>query len=191
MSRSIRGNESMKWLYVVSFAVLISSGSVAEDRGSEPLLENHQAVHVGIVVEDLEAAIVAWSELLGIEEPPGIIVGEGHSDNPTHFRGDPSDVNVRLAFFNLENIQIELLSPLGDNPNHWSEFLATHGDGVHHLAFRVQGIGEVYLDRLAERGISLVQKGGWDGGEYVYLDTADSLGVTLELLEQYEQKASP
>lgn len=178
----------MKRLYMICFALVMGLSARADKRDSGSLLENHQAVHVGIVVEDLEAAVVAWSELLGIEKPPGIMVGEGHGDNPTHYRGEPSSAKVRLAFFNLENIQIELLSPLGEEPNHWSEFLAKHGDGVHHLAFRVQGIGEVYLDQLAARGISLAQKGGWDGGEYVYLDTADSLGVTLELLESYEQK---
>lgn len=177
----------MKWLFVVSASFAMSSVGLADDRAAEPLLENNQAVHVGIVVEDLEAAVAEWSLVLGIEEAPGIILGEEHTDNPTHYRGEPSAAKVRLAFFNLDNIQIELFSPLGDEPNHWSEFLDQHGDGVHHLAFKVQGIGEVYLDRLAERGISLVQKGGWDGGEYVYLDTAESLGVTLKLLEQYER----
>jgi methylmalonyl-CoA epimerase len=178
----------MKRLYIICFVLVVGLNVHADERNSGSLLENHQAVHVGIVVADLEAAIDAWSKLLGIETPPGIVVGEGHGDNPTHYRGNPSEAKVRLAFFNLENIQIELLSPLGEEPNHWAEFLAKHGDGVHHLAFRVQGIGEVYLDELADRGISLAQKGGWDGGEYIYLDTVDSLGVTLELLERYEQK---
>ncbi|GAB5561149.1 MAG: VOC family protein [Synoicihabitans sp.] len=177
----------MKRLSALALTFFLSLGGAAEKPRSQALLENHHAVHVGIVVADLEAAVMAWSELLGLEQPPEIILGSGHHENPTRYRGEPSEAKVRLAFFNLENIQIELLSPFDDEPNHWSEFLAKQGDGVHHLAFRVEGIGEFYLDRLAERGISLAQKGGWDGGEYVYLDTADSLGVVLELLEQYEQ----
>lgn len=160
--------------------------SVAQDEPAA-LLEHPHALHVGIVVEDLEAAITHWTALLGLDDAPEIIIGAGHVDNPTQYRGEPTDVRVRLAFFNLENIQIELLSPLGDEPNHWSEFLAKHGSGVHHLAFEVKGLGEVYLDRLAERGIELAQQGGWDGGEYTYADTQATLGVTLELLERYDQ----
>lgn len=183
----------MKMFFAIRLVGLCGGMALAasDDRSSESpgLLDRPRALHVGIVVADLEKAVDHWTRLLGLAEAPNIIVGKGHEDNPTHYRGEPSDVEVRLAFFNLENIQIELLSPLGNEANHWSEFLAHHGPGVHHLAFEVKGIGEVYVDRLRDRGISIVQQGGWDGGEYLYTDTHAELGVTLELLENYAREA--
>lgn len=152
------------------------------------LLATSQVLHIGIVVEDMEAAVQHWTELLGLAEPSAIIVSTGHHANPTHYRGEPVDAQVQLVFFQLENIMIELLCPLGESENEWSTFLAQHGPGVHHLAFPVQGIGEVYVPRLHERGVGISQQGGWDGGEYLYTDTHAQLGVTLELLENYARE---
>lgn len=144
--------------------------------------------HIGIVVADLEKAVARWTKVLGLVESPQIMVGTGHPDNPTRYHGKPTNGQVRLAFFNLKNIQIELLSPHGEGITEWSEFLAAHGTAVHHIAFFVKGLGEVYVDRLQERGIGIAQQGGWDGGEYLYTDTRPELGVAIELLEDYNRK---
>ena len=144
--------------------------------------------HIGIVVSDLEKAVAHWTEVLGLAESPQIMVGTGHPEKPTLYHGEPTNGQVRLAFFNLENIQIELLSPHGEGENEWSVFLREHGNGVHHIAFFVKGLGEIYVDRLKERGIGIAQQGGWDGGEYLYTNTRGDLGVALELLEDFNRK---
>lgn len=166
----------------------VSAGLAKAGEASEPLVDHSQVAHIGIVVADLEAAVTHWTAMLGLDEAPPIMLGTGHPEKPTLFHGQPTNGQVRLAFFNLENIQIELLSPHGEGENEWSVFLREHGNGVHHIAFFVKGLGEVYLDRLQERGIDIAQQGGWDGGEYLYTDTRKSLGVALELLEDYNRE---
>ena len=35
---------------------------------------------------------------------------------------------------------------------------------------------------LASKGMETIQQGGWDGGQYAYVDCAKQLGLILELL---------
>lgn len=164
------------------------NGGGAEAPGHEApeaLLPTRTALHVGIVVQDIEAAITHWTSLLELEEKPKVILAEGHESKPTHFNGHPTNARAKLAFFQLENIQIELIEPMGDEPSDWREFLTKKGAGVHHLAFQVRALSDTQAPKFESAGYEAKQVGGWDGGEYLYLDSSSQLGVTLELLESY------
>ena len=173
--------------------VLASLGLMAfiADKATTPtpdILPNTKMAHIGIVVPDIEHALDAWINVLGLENRPKISDAVGHADNPTHFRGELSDAKAKLAFITLENIQVELIEPYGDANSHWKEILAKNGPVVHHAAFHVQGLGETYVDLFKEKGYEEAQKGGWDGGEYSYMDTQNDLGLFIELLEQYPKE---
>ena len=167
---------------------LFAAEPVVANVPAQGIIPDKNMLHIGIVVRDIEAAMDHWAEFLGLDEKPNIIMANGHPDNPTQYRGEPSGAIAKLAFFDLENIQVELIEPLGDDESHWREFLEKRGEGVHHIGLRVTGIGEGHLDHFAEHGISVGQQGGWDGGEYSYMDTHDLLGVTVELLEMYNSE---
>ncbi len=152
------------------------------------ILPNTKMAHIGIVVPNIEHALDKWMEVLPDVDRPEIRNAIGHEDNPTHYRNMLSDAKAKLAFISLENIQIELIEPYGDANSHWKEVLGKNGAVVHHAAFHVQGLGETYVDLFKEKGYGETQKGGWDGGEYSYLDTQKDLGVFIELLEQYPKK---
>jgi hypothetical protein len=49
-------------------------------------------------------------------------------------------------------------------------------------------MGEAYLEKYAKAGYSTAQHGGWATGEYGYMDTASALGVTVELIENYNRQ---
>ena len=155
------------------------------DLPSKGLVPRPRILHIGIVVKDMDAALAHWTTFLGLNERPATMVAEGHHANPTLFRGQPSAAKVRLAFIELENIQVELLQPIDGEPNAWQEFLDTHGEGMHHIAFEVKGIGETYVDAYGAAGMPAFMSGGWDGGEYIYADSHHALGATVELLERY------
>ena len=161
--------------------------SVTLNKKQEGLLPNTKMAHIGIVVKDIETALYNWMHLLGEDKRPNIILAAGHEANPTRYRGKPSTAKAKLAFLNLENIQVELIEPVGEEPSHWREFLETEGEGVHHVAFWVDGIGEVHLKNFEDAGLVPAQTGGWDGGEYAYMDSLESLGVVVELLENYKK----
>lgn len=167
-----------------------ASAAVESDYPEVGMVPNTNMAHIGIIVRDIDAAIKHWTNFLGITELPKVNIAAGHEDNPTHFNGHPSDAKAKLAFIQLENLQVELIEPLEDDPSHWKEFLDTKGEGVHHIAFWVKGMGEEYFDKYAELGMPVEQRGGWDGGEYGYMGSREELAVTVELLENYK-KASP
>jgi len=114
---------------------------------------------------------------------PEVSVAESNSSRPTLYRGVPSDAKAKLAFFSMDNLQIELIQPLGGKST-WQEFLDTYGEGIHHIAFEVKGIDGIEK-RFELQGNPTVQRGGWDGGAYSYIDASKDLGCVLELLENF------
>lgn len=148
----------------------------------KPLLQNKNVTQVAVVVKDINKAAAAWAKLLGTEVPQ-ISVAESFPGRPTLYKGNPSDAKAKLAFFRMDNLQVELIQPMGPGST-WQEYLDTHGEGIHHIAFNVKdidGMEELFL----KNGNPTVMRGGWDGGAYSYIDATNDLGCILELLESY------
>src|SRR5258708_6470720 len=106
------------------------------------------------------------------------------------YKGVPSAAQAKLAFLNLGQFQLELIEPMGEQST-WQEALDRNGEGVHHLAFWVEGM-QRSVDFLAEHDIPMVQRGDMGPGQYAYFDAEGPLGVTLELLEKVrDARAEP
>jgi catechol 2,3-dioxygenase-like lactoylglutathione lyase family enzyme len=145
------------------------------DRG----LAQEQLTQIALTVPDIEKASRAWAEALGVPVPPWHLtdpVEQAH----TEYRGQSTAARAKLAFFNLGQVSIELIEPVG-GPSTWREGLERVGCGVHHVAFHVRS-AEAALARLEGQGARVVQTGDNPGGRYIYLDAVERLGVTLELL---------
>ena len=137
---------------------------------------------VGLVVRNIEQTARAFAAVFGIPVPSSNLTGsldEAH----TEYKGQPSEARARLAFIKAGQVSIELIEPIG-GPSTWRDFLDEHGEGVHHIAFEIKGMNE-RITYLADKGVPLVQRGDYTGGRYAYLDGTSSLGVVLELLENY------
>jgi methylmalonyl-CoA/ethylmalonyl-CoA epimerase len=164
------------------------ASATRSDYPEKGMIAEKRILHIGIVVRDIEKARDHWMKFLGLEKTPNTIISAGDHKNPTEYRGHPSTAQAKLVFINLDNMQVELIEPTGDAPSHWREFLESKGEGVHHIGFAVKGMGEGYLENYEKAGYPTVQHGGWDTGEYGYMDTAAALGVTVELLENYNRQ---
>ncbi|HIE26277.1 TPA: VOC family protein [Candidatus Poribacteria bacterium] len=137
---------------------------------------------IGIVVRDIEQTAKAYADIFGMDMPQ-IRVTEAAEITHINFRGAPTQARAKLAFFQMGSMSLELIEPVGE-PSTWKEFLDEHGEGVHHIAFRIKGMDEV-LAYLDGKGISAIQRGDYTGGRYAYVDSAPAIGVMLELLENY------
>lgn len=135
---------------------------------------------VGLIVRDVERSIEAYSRVFDLPKPE-VIVTDGQESAHTRYRGEPTDARAKLAFFDMGQVSLELIEPIG-GPSTWQEFLDERGEGVHHIAFFVQGTDQV-VAFLEENGIAVIQQGDYTGGRYTYADSAPALGVILELLE--------
>ncbi|MDR1913341.1 MAG: VOC family protein [Clostridiales bacterium] len=139
---------------------------------------------VGFIVKDIEETKKKWAEFLGLEVPPTVGCGE-YSVTKTEFMGKPAPyAEAKLAFFTVgPSLQIELIEP-NEVSSIWRDFLDSHGEGVHHLAFSVDGMQNA-IKSAETFGLTLEQKGNYgDGsGRYSYLNGIEPLKVFIELLE--------
>jgi methylmalonyl-CoA/ethylmalonyl-CoA epimerase len=139
---------------------------------------------VGIVVKDIEKARADWAKLLGVKENP---ISETEDWEATHasFKGKPSKARAKLTFFQLENIVLELIEPIG-KPSTWQEFLDKTGGGLHHIAFNVEDLDGT-LEKFSKSGIGVEQKGDYRGGCYTYMGSTGKLGGIIELLHSHRE----
>jgi hypothetical protein len=143
-------------------------------------LQNAVLCQVGFVVKNADRMAAKLSRLTGLDVPAAILTDE-YEKAHTQFRGAPSRAKAKLIIFNMGQVAIEIIEPIG-GPSTWREFLDTRGEGVHHIAFTVQNAA-LSADGLAANGIPAIQSGDFEGGKYIYLDGEKELSVILELLE--------
>ena len=97
--------------------------------------------HVGIAVDDLDAAILIYADLFG---------------GTLEHRQRVEDQGVEAASLRVGESRIELLEPLGpDTPV--GRFLAKRGPGLHHVAFEVEDVASE-LERLKAHDVLLVDE---------------------------------
>lgn len=137
-------------------------------------------VQIGIVVRDIEQVSQAYANFLGVDTPAWFLT-DPVDQSQTAYKGESTPARAKLAFFNCGQLQIELIEP-DEQPSTWREFLDEHGEGVHHIAFGIEGMKEK-INLLDNHGFSLIQKGEYKGGRYAYMDSFKELKVLVELLE--------
>jgi hypothetical protein len=147
---------------------------------SQSPLGTGTAMQIGLVVRNIEEAVQAWSNLLGVPVPE-ITITDPIELAKTEYHGSPTTARAKLVFFSLGQIELELIEPLSE-PSTWQEQLDAHGQSLHHIAFEIQGMGD-RLEELANHGLTLIQRGEFTGGRYAYLDGVERFGGILELLE--------
>jgi methylmalonyl-CoA/ethylmalonyl-CoA epimerase len=143
-------------------------------------LKGLKLAQVAIGVRDIDASRRRWAAVLGADVPDIVEVEAGSRVRMT-YRGLPSNARVKLAFFDLGGVQLELVEPVGEASS-WKEGLDRNGEAVHHLAFWTEDMVKTAAE-LNEHGAELVQRGDMGEGQYAYFD-AEPLGCVLELLER-------
>jgi len=140
----------------------------------------NQMHQVCVVVEDVQKAAKRYWTLFGIGpwefytlEPPEL------TDMVIHGESQPYSMKIGLAY--VGEVQWELIQPL-TGPSIYQEFLESHGEGVHHVAFGVDDFDRTVAS-MKEQGIGVLMSGCWRGTDYAYLDTEKALGSIVELFK--------
>jgi methylmalonyl-CoA/ethylmalonyl-CoA epimerase len=154
-----------------------------QESGGNQGIGTHVVMQIALVVKDINKTIDAYCRVLGLPRP-GVMITDAENANGM-YRGEPTSAQAKLAFFDLGSVTLELIEPLpGGGGSVWQDVLDAKGEGVHHIAFNIQGTDQV-TDTLAEHGIPVIQQGEYTGGMYTYVDSEPVLGVMLELLENF------
>jgi methylmalonyl-CoA epimerase len=125
--------------------------------------------HIGVAVEDLDAAIALYQRDLAIE-----LV---HRETVTA-------QGVEAVLLDVGENHVELLAPLdADTPV--GRFLAKQGPGLHHVAYQVSDI-DATLEKLKQAGLALIDeqpRTGIRGSRVAFMHPRASAGVLTEIVE--------
>ena len=126
--------------------------------------------HIGIAVKSIDATGQLYNGLLGLQ----------HAGNET-----VAEQKVTTAFFPVGDTEVELLeSTATDGPI--AKYLEKKGEGVQHIAFRVENIEEA-LAELKSKGVQLIDekpRRGAGGAKIAFLHPKSTFGVLIELCER-------
>jgi methylmalonyl-CoA/ethylmalonyl-CoA epimerase len=125
--------------------------------------------HIGIAVKDLNESIRYYEEILGLK---------------CYAIEEVKDQKVKTAFFMLGQTKIELLEST-DPEGPIGKFIDKKGEGIHHLAFAVEGIDNA-LEELQSKGVQLIDsksRKGAEGLDIAFLHPKSTRGILTELCE--------
>ena len=126
--------------------------------------------HIGIAVNSIDVSSKFWEEILGMN-----IAG----------REEVAEQKVITAFIPCGDSEVELLEST-DPEGAIGKFIANKGEGIHHIALRVDNINEA-LEEVKAKGARLIDERpriGAGGAQIAFLHPKATGGVLLELCQR-------
>jgi len=132
---------------------------------------------VSYVVADLERSLPRYEALYGPFE-----VGEAPLPD-CRIRGARADCRLKVAVNRSGPVEVELIQVLSGETTH-SEHLRKHGEGLHHVRFRVDALEPKLAELEAEGYATVLYKRFGPTVAFAYLEPPAGLGGSvIELLE--------
>lgn len=126
--------------------------------------------HIGIAVADIKKTKKMYEETLNLKR-----LWAEHIE----------DQGVDVIAYQVGDTKIELVQPLSqDSPV--GKFLQKRGEGLHHIALRVEDI-DITLGDLREKGVELIDqvaRPGAHGTRIAFIHPKETNGVLYELVER-------
>jgi methylmalonyl-CoA epimerase len=129
--------------------------------------------HVAIAVNDLEAAIAYYRDTYGCEVDHREVVEKD---------------GVEEALLKVADSYIQLLTPVRDDST-VAKYLATKGEGLHHVGYRVDSVAEA-LDAVKEQGFRVIDeepRPGSRGTTVAFVHPKTAFGTLIELVQEGDQ----
>lgn len=130
--------------------------------------------HVGIAVSDIDAALKLYQALF---------------DSPDTEILEPDFLPLRAAIIVQGDTHIELLQPT-DPDSAIGRFIASHGEGLHHIALNVDNVA-AKVEQLKALGIQMVDEEPRRGltGSIAFVHPDSTRGALIELVQPPEAHA--
>ena len=141
------------------------------------VLNNIKVDQLGYVYKDVEKQAQILESLYNI---PKITFFEFH-DQKIIYRGRETINSIKLGTVQHNNLNIELIQPLGGE-NLYKEFIESGRKGFHHFGMYVDDL-EASIENFEKNGIKALQIGQIIKMHYAYMDTEDTFGAIIELLK--------
>ena len=133
--------------------------------------------HIGIAVDDVNAVVDRFQDLLG----------------ETPYKAETvTEQQVRTHFLDAGSAKLELLESLADD-SPVQKFLDRRGEGLHHLAFEVDD-AQATMERLRDAGFTLLSdtpQSGADDKRIFFVHPKETHGVLVEFCESAMPRWTP
>jgi len=151
-------------------------------------------IKIGIVTEDVEKTTAAFRAIFS-EGPVPESQWPASADPDVHvpytvtrskeYKGQQNpNTPMRVMNFYTDNFWFEIVQPLPGDPNPWSDHLAKHGTSVCFMSVHIPDGLDHDIKLMGELGfpMTFIEDKGYE--RYTYYDTADTLGLLLEIKER-------
>jgi methylmalonyl-CoA/ethylmalonyl-CoA epimerase len=126
--------------------------------------------HISIAVSDLDAEIVRYRDVLGLE-----YIGNE----------EVMEQKVKVALFKIGDIRIELTAPTGPDST-IAKFIKKRGAGIHHIALESNDIRE-QIKSLKDKGVRMIDETprvGAQGARIAFAHPSSFSGVLFEIKQR-------
>ncbi|MFO7600666.1 MAG: methylmalonyl-CoA epimerase [Candidatus Desulfacyla sp.] len=126
--------------------------------------------HIGVAVKAIETAGKFYTDILGLK------IAEVEN---------VADQKVNVAFIPITDSEVELLEST-DPDGPVAKYINARGEGIQHVAFRVENIEEA-LAELKAKGVRLIDqepRNGAGGARIAFIHPKETNGVLVELCER-------
>jgi methylmalonyl-CoA/ethylmalonyl-CoA epimerase len=132
--------------------------------------------HVGVAVNNLEEAIQFMRGVFDVEA--------------SEIRESPEN-KVRGAMLDFGETKVELIQPTAPDTT-VARFLQTRGEGIHHIAFRVNDV-KAGLDKLKAKGLQVIDQAPRKGmfGSVGFVHPKSMHGVLVEFVQDFLPEHRP
>jgi len=123
--------------------------------------------HIGIAVSDLDEALKLYCDTLGLKV-----------EKTEEFEG------MKIAFIPIGDTEFELLQPTDPN-GALAKFLEKRGEGIQHVALRVEDVQQS-LEELKAKGLRVIDekpRPGAGGASIAFFHPKSTRGVLLEICQ--------
>jgi methylmalonyl-CoA epimerase len=130
-----------------------------------------QIDHIGIVVRSLGDSLETLEKLFKLKAKYIEVV---------------EDAGVRMAFIPVGEVMLELIEPLSPGKGEIGEFLASQGEGFHHICYKVNDLKNLLIE-MKKAGVGLIDEEPRPGAAnswIVFLKPDETNSVLTELVER-------
>ena len=126
--------------------------------------------HVAIAVRDLDSAVAWYEDMFGATVAHREVVTRD---------------GVEEALLQVADSYVQLLTPVREDST-VAKWLESHGEGIHHVGYRVDDVGAVLASFVAHggRAIDAAPRPGSRGTTVAFLHPKGAYGTLIELVQE-------
>ena len=139
-------------------------------------------VQIAYAVSDIFRGVDKWIKYFGAGP---FFIAEHIPIKNVIYRGQPSELDITVAYGQWGEIMIELVQDNGEGPSIIRDLYPPQKSGLHHLAYFVNDM-DLVSAKLVKEGYVLAMSGQAGENKFQFFDAISEMGHFIEIYEPIE-----